>query len=78
MCPEAEINLVPVDLPIPIFAYSAPVLLTIHGTAAIDSTLFTTVGLAQRPETAGNGGLIRGLPLFPSRDSIKAVSSPQI
>ena len=42
------------------------------------STLFTTVGLLQSPETAGNGGLILGLPRSPSNDSIKAVSSPQI
>ena len=42
------------------------------------STLFTTVGFAQSPETAGNGGLIRGFPLFPSKDSINAVSSPQM
>lgn len=30
------------------------------GTLAIDSTLFTTVGRAYRPATAGNGGLSRG------------------
>ena len=42
------------------------------------STLFTTVGLLQSPETAGNGGLILGFPRSPSNDSINAVSSPQI
>ncbi len=78
MCPEADISFVPVERPMPILAYSAPVLFTIHGTAAIDSTLFTTVGLAQSPLTAGNGGLILGLPLLPSSDSISAVSSPQM
>jgi hypothetical protein len=40
-------------------------LFTIHGTDAIVSTLFTTVGFAHNPETAGNGGLIRGFPLSP-------------
>ena len=70
--------MVPVDRSKPIFAYSAPEFITIQGTAAIDSTLFTTVGFAHNPEIAGNGGLIRGFPLLPSKDSIKAVSSPQI
>ena len=41
-------------------------------------TLFTTVGQPQSPLMAGNGGLIRGLPRFPSSDSINAVSSPQM
>ena len=49
------------------------------GTTAINvSTLFTTVGHPHKPLTAGNGGFILGFPLFPSSDSIKAVSSPQI
>ena len=76
--PHAEINFVPVERPTPIFAYSSPVILIIGTTAAIVSTLFTTVGLFHKPCTAGKGGLIRGLPLLPSKDSIKAVSSPQI
>ena len=46
-------------------------------TAAKVSTLFTTVGQSYKPFTAGNGGLMRGLPLLPSNDSSKAVSSPQ-
>src|SRR5690349_11980422 len=76
--PQAEISLVPVDLPIPIFAYSSPPILIIGTTAASVSTLFTTVGQSYKPLTAGNGGLIRGLPLLPSSDSINAVSSPQM
>ena len=78
MCPEAEINLVPVLLPIPILAYSSPPIITIGTTAAIVSTLFTTVGQPYNPAMAGKGGLIRGLPLLPSNDSNKAVSSPQM
>ena len=35
------------------------------------------VGLPQRPETAGKGGRVRGMPRRPSMDAIKAVSSPQ-
>src|SRR6185436_293760 len=76
--PQAEINFVPVDLPIPILAYSAPPSLIIGTTAAIVSTLFTTVGQSHNPFTAGKGGLILGLPLLPSNDSSNAVSSPHI
>ena len=66
------------DLPIPIFAYASPPSLTIGTTAAIVSTLFTTVGQPQSPAIAGNGGLILGLPRLPSNDSSNAVSSPQM
>src|SRR6202012_741683 len=76
--PPAEINLVPVLLPTPILAYSSPPSLMIGTTAAIDSTLFTTVGQPYKPAIAGNGGLMRGLPRLPSNDSNKAVSSPQM
>ena len=57
MCPEAEINLVPVERSIPILAYSGPVYSTIHGTAAIDSTFLTTVGGSVRfnPNLYTNG-----------------------
>ena len=47
--PHAEINLVPVDFPTPIFAYSSPPILIIGTTAAKVSTLFTTVGLCHTP-----------------------------
>src|ERR1700739_989441 len=76
--PQAEINLVPVLFPTPIFAYSSPPSLIIGTTAAMVSTLFTTVGQSHKPLIAGNGGLMRGLPRLPSSDSISAVSSPQI
>ena len=42
------------------------------------STLLTTVGFWNRPWVAGNGGLMRGRPRLPSRDSSRAVSSPQM
>lgn len=76
--PQAEINFVPVDFPTPIVAYSSPPKLIIGTTDAKVSTLFTTVGRPHAPLIAGNGGLIRGLPRFPSNDSISAVSSPQM
>src|ERR1700750_632438 len=41
--PDAEISLVPVLRPIPTLAYSSPPSLMIGTTAAIDSTLLTTV-----------------------------------
>ncbi len=49
----------------------------IHGRLASVSTLLTTVGWRYRPLAAGKkGGLRRGMPRFPSSDSISAVSSP--
>ena len=36
------------------------------------------VGIPNTPETAGNGGLMRGFPRRPSSDSMSAVSSPQM
>jgi hypothetical protein len=50
----------------------------IAGALAIDSTLFTFVGRAYTPATAGNGGLFLGRPRFPSSESSSAVSSPQM
>ena len=49
----------------------------IHGTLAKVSTLLMLVGLPQRPETAGNGGRVRGMPRLPSMLAMSAVSSPQ-
>ena len=48
------------------------------GTTAILSTLLTVVGQPYRPEAAGKGGFRRGWPFLPSKDSKRAVSSPQI
>ena len=53
-------------------------LLRIVGHTATVSTLVTVVGQPYTPAFAGNGGLSRGRPGLPSRDSIKADSSPQI
>ena len=49
----------------------------IQGTLAKVSTLLMLVGLPQRPETAGNGGRVRGMPRLPSMEAMSAVSSPQ-
>ena len=48
------------------------------GQTATVSTLVTVVGQPYRPALAGNGGFSLGRPGLPSRDSIKADSSPQI
>ena len=57
--------------------HSAP-LRMITGTCDIVSTLLTVVGQPHSPETAGNGGRLRGWPFLPSIDSIMPVSSPQM
>jgi hypothetical protein len=62
--PLAEINFVPVDLPTPICAYASPPIFIMGTTAAMVSTLFTTVGQPHNPFTAGKGGFILGFPLF--------------
>ena len=62
----------------PIDRYQSDPPSTIAGTEAMVSTLLTTVGLAYSPAMAGNGGLSRGWPRRPSRESSSAVSSPQM
>ena len=53
-----------------------PPLAIIHGTFAYVSTLFMFEGFCQKPFSAGKGGFNRGMPLSPSREAIRAVSSP--
>ncbi len=55
--------------------HSAP-FITICATLANVSTLLIIVGLPKSPLTAGNGGLFLDIPLFPSIEAIRAVSSP--
>src|SRR3954469_19590124 len=50
----------------------------IGGTQQSVSTLLITVGLANAPAMAGNGGLLRGQPRLPSNASSNPVSSPQM
>ncbi|KYN19836.1 hypothetical protein ALC57_07882 [Trachymyrmex cornetzi] len=51
---------------------------TLTGATATVSTLVTVVGHPNTPTSAGNGGFSLGFPCFPSIDSMRAVSSPQI
>merc|ERR1719430_904836 len=62
----------------PMPANQSPPLLQMVGATATVSTLVTVVGQPKTPTSAGNGGFRRGFPCFPSRLSIKAVSSPQM
>ena len=68
----------PLVFSVPMLANQSAPFSRMSGALAIDSTLFTFVGLAYTPATAGNGGLFRGSPRLPSSESSSAVSSPQM
>jgi len=59
-------------------ANAAPPRNTIGSTFTRVSTLLTTVGSPNSPESTGNGGLLRGSPRNPSIELKIAVSSPQM
>src|SRR5260370_29966033 len=77
-CPETEKMMVPPEFNGPKPANHTAPLRMMVGTDAKLWVLLMVVGLPNRPKFAGNGGLKRGLPGLPSRDSSSAVSSPQI
>jgi len=58
--PDTHTMRVPPERPMPSALNHAPPLSMIAGTFISVSTLFTIVGLPNRPFTAGNGGLSRG------------------
>ncbi len=70
--PEMLKSLVPELRSRPNPANQGPPRRQIDGATATVSTLVTVVGQPKRPMSAGNGGLRRGLPCLPSRDSINA------
>src|SRR3954468_15676642 len=81
MLPHTDHSLVPVLFGLSgraNFLYQSAPLFRMCGTAASVSTLLIVVGCPNRPATAGNGGLIRGLPRRPSSEFMSAVSSPQM
>src|SRR3954469_7444123 len=81
MLPHTDHSLVPVLFGLSaraIFLYHSAPLLRMCGTATSVSTLLMVVGCANTPATAGNGGLMRGLPRRPSSEFMSAVSSPQM
>ena len=69
--------MVPFEVSHPIDANQSAPFRIIKGTLASVSTLLINVGLPNKPLFAGNGGFGRGIPLSPSIDAIRAVSSPQ-
>src|SRR5271155_1600830 len=77
-CPDTEKIAVPPEFNGPNPENHAAPLRMMVGTDAKLWVLLMVVGLPNRPKFAGNGGLKRGLPGLPSRDSSNAVSSPQI
>src|SRR5277367_2442731 len=76
--PETEKITVPPEFTGPNPANHAAPLRMMLGTEAKLWVLLMVVGLPNKPKLAGNGGLKRGLPGLPSRDSSSAVSSPQM
>ena len=78
MLPASWKTWVPRERPTPRSAYACAPSARIHGTAASDSTLLTTVGRPNSPSSAGIGGLARTIPRLPSRLSSIEVSSPQM
>ncbi len=77
-CPEMQKSLVPELRGRPRPANHAPPRRQMVGATATVSTLATVVGQPNRPTSAGKGGFNRGFPCFPSMDSMRAVSSPQM
>src|SRR4028119_2139329 len=81
MLPHTENSLVPVLFGLsgrPNCLYHSAPLFRMCGAAVSVSTLLIVVGWANRPATAGKGGLMRGLPRRPSREFISAVPSPPL
>src|SRR4030043_525896 len=67
---------VPFDPPVPKEENHCPPFKRIRGTLAKVSTLLRTVGCPHNPASVERGGLILGIPRFPSNEYIKAVDSP--
>ena len=77
-CPDIQNSFVPLLFGLPKEENQLAPRLIIVGHTATVSTFVTVVGQLNTPELAGNGGFKRGFPGFPSSDSIKPVSYPQI
>src|ERR1700751_3669212 len=68
--PDRQNNRVPVDAGVPTDANAGPPTRRISSTDSSVSTLLTAVGLPNRPDCAGNGGLFRGSARLPSSELI--------
>jgi hypothetical protein len=76
--PERQKSFGPLEPSVPVSAYPGPLSSTTGSTLTSVSTLLTTVGFSNRPETTGKGGFERGSPRNPSIELKIAVSSPQM
>src|SRR4030042_5770920 len=76
--PAKAKTFVPLEPFVPMEANHFPPFRMMAGILAKVSTLFRTVGCPQRPASVDRGGLIRGIPLFPSREYINAADSPHM
>src|SRR3984957_9057852 len=74
--PDRQNSRVPVDAAVPTDANAGPPTRSTSSTESSVSTLLTAVGLPNRPDWAGNGGLFRGSARLPSSELMSAVSSP--
>ncbi len=74
--PDRQNSRVPVESLVPIWAKPDPPISRISSTQSRVSTLLIAVGLPNRPDCAGKGGLFRGSARLPSIELIRAVSSP--
>ena len=75
--PVSAKALVPGLVLVPMERYQSTPLRMMRGTLAKVSTLFSTVGSAQRPCSMVRGGLTRGMPRLPSMEAVRALPSPQ-
>ena len=75
--PDSAKTFVPLLPAVPTEANHCAPLANSRGRLARVSTLLMTVGLSNRPRTAGKGGRGRGMPRLPSMLLMSAVSSPQ-
>src|SRR5258708_27593025 len=74
--PDRQNSRVPVESLVPIWAKADPPIRRISSTQNSVSTLLISVGLPNRPDSAGKGGSFRGSDRLSSIQLISAVSSP--
>src|SRR6185437_3629925 len=74
--PDRQNSRVPVEFSVPMAAKAGPPIRRISRTQSSVSTLLMAVGFPNRPDCAGNGGLLRGSARLPSIELHSAVSSP--
>src|SRR5258707_10983251 len=76
--PDRQNSRVPVESLVPIWAKADPPIRRISSTQSRVSTLLIAVGLPNRPDCAGKGGLFRGSGRLPSIELMIAVSPPAL